>query len=112
LRKVRLTDVTADASGAARSVVGGWARSFDRLLVHADLDALDYLDMPLAGDIQENRRNRGLRFDQLMEALRVFLHAPNWAALTIAELNPDHGESDGSTMRFFAESLADAFSHP
>ena len=93
--KVRLADVAADPSGAARSVGGGWARRFDRLLVHVDLDVPDYLDMPLA---QENRRNRCLRFDQLTAALRAFLQAPNWAALTIAELNPDHGESDGSTF--------------
>jgi arginase len=105
--EVRLADVVTDPSGAARSVVGGWARSFDRLLVHLDLDVLDYLDMPLA---EERRRNKGLRFAQLMAALRSFLDAPNWATLTIAELNPDHGESDGSTMRSFAESLADTFS--
>jgi hypothetical protein len=40
------------------------------LLVHLDLDVLDYLDMPLA---EEYRRNRGLRFDQLMASLRIFL---------------------------------------
>lgn len=55
------------------------------------------------------RRNTGLRFDQLMAALRPLLQAPNWAALTVCELNPEHGQSDGSTLRNFAEALADAF---
>lgn len=107
IAELKLADVVSDPSGAARSVVGGWARNFDSLLVHLDLDVLDYLDMPLA---EERRRNRGLRFDQLMAALHALLQAPNWVALTVAELNPDHGDSDGSTMSTFAESLAAAFS--
>jgi arginase len=105
IAEVRLADVAADPTGAAEAVVGGWARQFDRLLVHLDLDVLDYVDMPLA---ENNRRNVGLRFDQLMASLRSLLRAPNWTALTVCELNPDHGESDGSTLRTFASALADA----
>ena len=61
--------------------------------------------MPLA---EERRRNVGLRFAQLLAALGPLLRAPNWAALTVAELNPDHGEADGSTVRAFAGGLAAA----
>ena len=107
IAEVRLEEVIADPAGVARSVARGWAQHFERLLVHLDVDVLDYLDMPLA---ENTRRNAGLRFDQLMAALRPLLHAPNWVALTVAELNPDHGESDGSTLRVFAEALADALS--
>ena len=107
IAEVRLATVVADPSGAARSVANSWAQRFDRLLVHLDLDVLDYLDMPLA---EERRRNRGLRFDQLMESLRVFLQARNWMGLTVTELNPDHGEIDGSTLRSFAENLSEALS--
>jgi arginase len=105
LAEVRLADVVADPSSAAEAVAHGWAPQFERLLVHLDLDVLDFVDMPLA---ENNRRNAGLRFDQLMTALRPLLCAPNWAALTVCELNPDHGESDGSTLRVFAGALADA----
>ena len=105
IAEVRLKEVVADPSGAAEAVVKGWARQFERLLIHLDVDVLDYLDMPLAED---NRRNIGLRFDQLTASLRALLRAPNWTALTVCELNPDHGESDGSTLRTFAEALADA----
>lgn len=104
IAEVRLADVAADPSGAAQTVVDGWARQFERLLVHLDVDVLDFVDMPLA---ENNRRNVGLPFDQLMASLRAFLCAPNWVALTVCELNPDHGESDGSTLRTFAEALAD-----
>jgi arginase len=105
IAEVRLAEVAANPSRAANAVVYGWARQFERLLVHLDVDVLDYVDMPLA---ENNRRNMGLGFDQLMASLRSLLRAPNWAALTICELNPDHGESDGSTLRTFAEALADA----
>ena len=105
IAEVRLADVVADPSSAAEVVVGGWAQQFERLLVHLDVDVLDYFDMPLA---ENNRRNVGLRFDQLMASLRALLRAPNWTALTVCELNPDHGESDGSTLRTFAEALARA----
>lgn len=105
LAEVRLAEVAADPAGAAHSVINGWAQRFERLLIHLDVDVLDYVDMPLA---ENTRRHTGLRFDQLMAALRPLLSTPNWVALTVTELNPDHGESDGSTLQTFAEALADA----
>jgi len=107
IEEVKLEDVAADPAGAALSVIEGWAQSFERLLIHLDVDVLDYLDMPLA---ENTRRNTGLRFEQLMPALRILLSAPNWVALTVSEVNPDHGEMDGSTLRTFAVALADAIS--
>jgi arginase len=107
IAEVRLKEVIADPAGVALSLANGWAQRFERLLVHLDVDVLDYLDMPLA---ENYRRNVGLHFDQLMAALRPLLHAPNWVALTVAELNPDHGERYGSTLHVFAEALADALS--
>jgi arginase len=100
-----LARVATDPEGTARAVVEQWARRFELLLIHLDVDVLDYLDMPLA---ENTRRNVGLRFTELMAALRVLLTAPNWAALTVCEVNPDHGEADGSTMRTFVDALSDA----
>jgi arginase len=105
IAEVRLAEVVADPSSAAASVVGGWAQQFERLLVHLDVDVLDYADMPLA---ENTRRHTGLKFDQLMTSLRPLLAAPNWTALTVCELNPEDGESDGVTLRTFAEALAKA----
>jgi len=107
IAEVRLAQVAADPAGAARDAVEGWARPFGRLLVHVDVDVLDYLDLPIA---EETRRNVGLRFAQLVAVLRELVAAPNWVALTICEVNPDHGEPDGATMRTFSEGLADALS--
>jgi len=97
-----LSQVRNDPSGAAQSVLQTWAHNFELLLVHLDVDVLDYLDMPLAENV---RRNVGLRFSQLMEAMDVFLTAPNFAALTVCELNPDHGAADRSTLMTFNDAL-------
>ena len=105
VRTVTVATVAADPSGSARALVEGWAHRFERLLVHVDVDVLDYLDLPIAENV---RRNRGIRFDQLMASLRVFVAAPNWRALTICEVNPDHGEPDGSTLRAFCHDVAAA----
>jgi arginase len=106
IEEVQSAGVKADAEGAARSVVQGWASGLERLLVHVDADVLDFLDFPIA---EETRRYRGLRFEQLLAALRVLVAAPNWVALTICEVNPDH-DPDGSSMRTFSEAVADVLS--
>lgn len=41
-----------------------------------------------------------------MEALRHLLKAPNFTAITITEINPDHGEEDGATLKKFTKDLA------
>jgi arginase len=105
IEEVNLSRVAADPTGAARDVVTRWATRFDRVLIHLDVDVLDFIDMPLAENV---RRNVGLRFDVLMEALHGLLRARTWAALTVCELNPDHGASDGSTVKTFAKALSEA----
>jgi arginase len=103
LREMGWQEVASDPAKAARKVVETWAPQFDRVLIHLDLDVLDYVDMQLA---ENYRRNIGLTFDQLMTALDEFLQLPNWSALTVTEINPDHGEADGSTLQIFAKRLA------
>lgn len=107
IEEVRLARVAADPLGAARSVVERWAPRFGRLLVHVDVDVLDYVDFPIA---ENTRRNEGLSLSQLVAALREFVAAPNWAALTICEVNPHHAELDGSTLRRLSEAVADVLS--
>jgi arginase len=103
IEEVPLSQVTVDPTGAARGVVNGWARLFKHLLVHVDVDVLDFLDFPIA---EETRRYRGLRFAQLVAALKEFVAAPNWVALTICEINPDH-DPDGLSMHALSEAMAD-----
>ena len=106
IEEVRLAQVTSDPAGSARGVADGWARRFARLLVHVDADVLDFIDFPIA---EETRRYRGLRFEQLVAAIRELVAAPNWTTLTICEVNPDH-DPDGSSMRRLSKALADVLS--
>jgi arginase len=107
IEEVRLARVAADPPGAARSVVARWAPRFGQLLIHVDVDVLDYVDFPIA---ENTRRNEGLKFFQLVAALRELVAAPNRVGLTICEVNPDHAELDGSTLRSLSEAVADILS--
>ena len=105
IHQVPLREVAADPARAAKSVTDTWARKFDRVLIHLDVDVLDFARMPLA---ENTRRDVGLEFHHLMEALAVLVSVPNWAALTLCELKPEHGNSAGSTLRAFRDAFADA----
>ena len=107
IAEVPLAEVASDPAGAARDIAQGWARGFERVLIHVDVDVLDYLDLPIA---EETRRNRGLRFEQLLASLRELVSTPGWIGLTVCEVNPDHGEADGSTLRTLGDGLADVLS--
>jgi arginase len=105
MAEIPVGEVAADPRAAAHKAAA-WARRFERALIHLDVDVLDYLAMPLA---ENTRRNIGLTFDQLMLSLTALLGMPNFAALTICEVNPDHGEADGATLTRFADALAESF---
>jgi arginase len=104
IRQTSIQDVAGDPGGTAKKICESWTPQFDHLLIHLDTDVLNFIDMPLA---ENYRRNTGLTFEQLMTSLNEFLKAPNWSVLTITEINPDHSESDGSTLRVFSERLAE-----
>ena len=61
-------------------------KGVDAIVVHLDVDAIDPLMFPLA-----NIPNlTGVGFEQIMSAMGVFLGSKKVAALSIAEVNPDH----------------------
>jgi arginase len=63
---------------------------------------IDFTDAPLS---ENAGRNVGLTRDQAFESLAVFNAS---AALTVTELNPDHGEPDAVTMDDFVARLSAA----
>src|SRR6266536_46916 len=78
---------------------------FDHLLVHFDVDLIDFNDLPLS---ENAGRAQGLPADVVMLALGELLRAPNLRALTVTEVNPHHGAEDGSTIVRFTEALVTA----
>lgn len=107
---IELKDVAADPEGAAAQALEYMAARFDRVLVHFDVDVVDFVDAPLS---ENTGRNIGLTLDHAMSGLRALMSDGAVATLTLTELNPDHGAEDGSTLRSFTERLVDALNaHP
>ncbi len=71
----------------------------ERLLVHFDVDVIDFTDVPLS---ENSGRNEGLAYDHALTALQTLLASPRLAGVTITELNPDHTEDARSIERFVA----------
>ena len=104
LARVSVDEVSADPEGAARRAVDEFGARFSRLLVHFDVDTIDFNDAPLS---ENTGRGEGLALDVAMRALRVLVGSERLAALTVTELNPLHGDEEGHTIGRFAAGLAD-----
>jgi arginase len=104
LERIAVDEVAADpAAAAARALASLEARS-ERLLVHFDVDVVDFTDTPLS---ENQGRNEGLPFAAALAALRVLLASPKLAALTITELNPLHIEEGSDAIRRLVTTLAE-----
>jgi arginase len=97
--------VAAAPRGSAERALSRLLQRCDRVLVHFDVDVVDFTDAPLS---ENTGRNIGLPLAAAFEALEVFAASDRLAAITITELNPDHGEADGATLRRFVDGLAAA----
>ena len=90
-----LAAVTGDLD-AVTARTEGWAASYDRLIVHVDIDVLDYATFPIA----ENTDLRGgLEIAQLANLLTILCGLPNWRALTLCEVNPHHAPDETQSIR-------------
>jgi arginase len=104
LATIGVDDVAENPTGAATRALTGMS-DCDRLVIHFDVDTIDFTDAPLS---ENTGRNAGLSQHQAFAALASLLGDPRVSALTITELNPDHGRDDGSTLNEFAAQLAAA----
>jgi arginase len=102
---VPVGDVAADPEGAATSARRSIESRFERVLVHFDVDVIDFTDVPLS----ENwGRNEGLSFEHALRALDAVLSSRQLAGLTITELNPDHAERGAGGIERLAAGVADS----
>ena len=104
IARVPVAEVTADPEDAAAEAVARMAERCGRVLVHFDVDVIDFTDVPLS---ENTGRNEGLAYDDALRALGGLLAAPGLAGLTITELNPDHVETPAA-LRDFATAVAAA----
>ena len=101
LRVIGNERVAHDPEAAAREALD-WAAGFEAIALHFDIDLIDFEDFPLSENV---RRKQALTFDAVMTALGVLLLAPNLAALSVTEVNPDH--DPGGNLERFCERLRD-----
>jgi arginase len=105
LREIDAPTVTSDPEGSARDALA-MLDSAERILVHFDVDVVDYLDLSLS---ENAGRNEGLDLETATRVLRTLAATPKLAALTITEVNPDH-DPDGSALRRLVDGLTDVLS--
>jgi arginase len=98
-------EVARDPEAAAERALTDLASRFDRLLVHFDVDVIDFNDAQLS---EERVRGDGITLDAAMRALTVLAGSDRLSAITVTELNPDHGDEEGEQLRRFVAGLADA----
>ncbi len=89
LARIAIEDVARDPAAAASQALGWAGRRFDHLVIHFDVDVVDFTDAPLS---ENTGRNIGLRLTNALHALGDLLQDPRVSAVTVTELNPDHGE--------------------
>jgi arginase len=102
LRAIPVDEVAADPEGTAERAL---ELDADRLLVHFDVDIIDYTDAQLS---ENAGRNEGLTLDATMRALARLLADERVGALTITELNPLHGDEEGAELARFLDRLVPA----
>lgn len=97
--------VAADPTRAVEQAVASLEARCDRLVLHCDVDLVDFTDTPLS----ENwGRNEGLPYDKFLAVLRTLLEAPSLTAVTITELNPAHTEPGAGAIERLVRTLADS----
>jgi len=105
IRTIPMADVAADPRAAAARALD--LLDHDCILVHFDVDTVDFVDLPLS---ENTGLNIGMPFAAASAALAVLAADPRVAALTVTEHNPAHGAADGSTTAALAGALAAAVS--
>ena len=105
LTVVDLDATTADPDASARAALAA-LDGCEEIAVHFDVDVVDFLDAPLAENID---REPGLPLDTAGRALAALLADARVTAVTVTEFNPHHGAADGATTRRLVDVLARAF---
>jgi arginase len=107
LTTVPCEEVQADPQAAAHKALSALDGHAERVLVHFDVDLVDFTDTPLS---ENTGRNEGLPYATVIEALHALLTHPRIAGLTLTELNPHHAEEGADSIERLATDLATGLS--
>jgi arginase len=98
-----------DPDAAAAAALGRLPVACAALLVHFDVDVVDFTDAPLS---ENTGRNVGVPLDAALAALAALAHDPRTAAVTVAELNPAHAAADPGALDRLCAGLAEGLAAP
>lgn len=108
--KVECLSAVAEQTKQVLARTHEWARAYDRLLVHVDIDVLDYEKFPIA---ENTDRRGGLDLATLTGVLIGLCSFPNWRALTLTEVNPRHAPHEERSFNELINMLTSALAgHP
>ena len=102
---IPLAQVAADPPAAAKRALELLEDRADRVLVHFDVDVIDFVDVPLS---ENPGRNEGLAYADAVGALAALLGSPRVAGVTVTELNPAHVEEGSGSIERLARDVAAA----
>ena len=97
-------ELTEHPERAARSALD--ALGAEPFAVHLDVDVLDFLDAPMAENV--NGRNSGPSLAQLRPAIAELVRRPECRALSIGQLDPAHAASDPTAIPRLVDVLSSA----
>jgi len=98
----------ADPVAAARRALAQLADA-TRVVVHLDVDVVDFVDAPLS---ENTGRNVGVPLAAVAAALPVLMADRRTAALTVTELNPVHAAADPGCLERLVHALVAAVAQP
>ncbi|HEY2789690.1 MAG TPA: arginase family protein [Gaiellales bacterium] len=98
-------DPGAAAADALRRLPGGATR----LVVHLDVDVVDFVDAPLS---ENTGRNVGVPLAAALAGLAAVMRDERVQALTVTELNPTHAAADPGALERLCAGFAGAFAGP
>jgi arginase len=103
LATIPCEEVGADPELAAQRALHAFDGHAERILVHFDVDLVDFTDTPLS---ENTGRNEGLPYATVIRALHALLQDPRLVGLTVTELNPHHAEEGAGSIERLAQDLA------
>jgi arginase len=99
--KYPVSEIRGKAQESAREALSRLEKRADSILIHFDVDVIDYEDFPV-GDLPHYH---GLSFVEAMSALEVFVASRKFGGLVITEFNADR-DVDGTHARRFVDALS------
>jgi arginase len=97
------------AAESAAEAIGRLPAGSTRLLVHLDVDVVDFVDAPLS---ENTGRNVGVPLAAALEAIAALMRDDRVGALTVTELNPAHAAADPETLERLCDGIAAAVATP